>query len=102
MMHPKWNKTRFAKIFPIGETPAEHFAELHNENVEGAKFKIGEKVNVRVDYLQISPVNLIGIITGVNLTDDDDSRANIYEYSIDNWGFLFWEEQLKRVKNNDI
>ena len=68
----------------------ELFEPLHNKDVEGAKFKIGDEVKIKSDV----PIpKMRGTITGVNWMDE-----NLYEYSLKGFTFLYYEDQLEKIK----
>ena len=62
---------------------AKPFSEMHNENVDGAKFKIGDRVKVKASGFS-------SIINGVNCID-----VNEYEYSIRGYPYLYYEDELE-------
>lgn len=71
-----------------------NFIELHNRDLEKAKFKIGEKVLIK-DFLcdEGEPPHFTAIIEAVNDTGDG------IEYMLKNHGHLYWEDQLEEVKS---
>jgi hypothetical protein len=74
------------------------YAEMHNKDIDVAKFKIGEQVI----YCPIQSTfpHLVGqkfIITGMALEDYDASGKPIIEYSMSGFPFLVWENELEKV-----
>lgn len=60
------------------------FIEIHNKDIKGARFKIGDKVLYKENIHEILAVNIC----------DKDS----IEYAISNHYYLVWEEELKSSK----
>ncbi len=64
-----------------------------NNNESQAKFKVGQKVAWKHDYHNPNIKNEgEGTIDYVNQIDD-----NTFEYQLDNWYYLFYEEELIEV-----
>jgi len=59
------------------------FIELHSENFDSAKFKIGDDVLYNGNIHKILAVNMCD--------------ANLIEYAIDNHNFLVWEDELNPI-----
>jgi len=64
------------------------FVKLHNKNILGAKFSIGDKVDVK-------DTGLIAEITGINCID-----VNEYEYSLKGFTYLYYEDELEFPEDN--
>lgn len=65
------------------------FSPLHDKDVEGAKFKIGDEVKIKSDS---HIPRMRGIITGVNCMDED-----LYEYSLEGFVYLYYENELEKI-----
>lgn len=59
------------------------FTYLHDEDLPGAAFKIGQSVRVLKN-------GHVGKVTGVNGSDD-------FEYSVEGYDFLVWENELEAI-----
>jgi len=59
------------------------FSSIHNKNLFGARFKIGDRVYIKSE-------NSTGEITGVNCID-----VNEYEYSVRGYPYLYYEDELE-------
>jgi hypothetical protein len=62
------------------------FVPLHNKNIMGAKFEIGEKIKIKIDSstAEITAINRI-------------SRKN-FEYALKGHPFLYYEDELEKEK----
>jgi len=64
------------------------FSSIHNKNLFGARFKIGDRVYIKSE-------NSTGEITGVNCID-----VNEYEYSLKSFTYLYYEDELEFPEDN--
>ena len=64
------------------------FSSIHNKNLFGARFKIGDRVYAEKD-------GATGEITGVNCID-----VNEYEYSVRGYPYLYYEDELEFSEDN--
>jgi hypothetical protein len=67
------------------------FVEAHNTNIVGAQFEIGETVVTKFNNNEFK-MGSTAEITGVNKLDE-----NVFEYSIAEYPFPFWENELRRI-----
>lgn len=67
----------------------EEFKQLCSQDIEGAEYKIGEKVGVIKD----SRIAHVGVIQAVNLGDE-------FEYAVEGYPWLVWESELVAVNLN--
>lgn len=67
----------------FGTRIATYFSAYHSKDVNGAKFKIGEIVKFKGETYEV---------TGVNCLEE-----NVYEYSLAELPFLYYEEELEKI-----
>jgi hypothetical protein len=72
------------------------FHELYNKDINGAKFKIGERVVLHpFENSSLTP-SKGNIFTIVSVCQID---KNVFEYGLEGFYALVWEEELERAEN---
>ena len=74
---------------------SELFSLLHEKNIKGSKFKLGDKIKIRSEARDkkswLFDKNGEYEITGINYIDEDCG----FEYSVKNIPYLLWEDEIQ-------
>lgn len=79
-------------INEFGQMIVNAHRDLYNQNIKGARFTIGQLVNVQpASAAKFGVISGQHKVTSVNITDDG------FEYTVENVGCLLWEHELSAI-----
>ncbi len=78
-------------LIQIGYSIVEQWNKLHNTNINGSPFKIGDKVvaTTNNDFIQKGKIYTIA---GINRITDEE-----WEFSLENVPFIYFEYELEKL-----